>query len=99
MDTRTFFIVGLAVIGYFLWQAWQEDYAAPPAQPFTEIVADNSAADSDVIEAVADTSAVSADPTSERPGSYLSPAARPAKPAAPARWPRSPSKATCCVCI
>ena len=68
MDTRTFFIVGLAVIGYFLWQAWQEDYAAPPAQPFTEIVADNSAADSDVIEAVADTSAVSADPTSERPG-------------------------------
>ncbi len=70
MDTRTFFLVGLAAVGYFIWQAWQEDYASAQFPVATEIFApvDGINGGEDVIEAVADTNMVSGDPTSERPG-------------------------------
>lgn len=30
MDTRTFFLIALALVGFLLFQAWQQDYAAGP---------------------------------------------------------------------
>ncbi len=30
MDTRTFFLIALALVGFLLFQAWQEDYARTP---------------------------------------------------------------------
>lgn len=75
MDTRTFFIIGLAILGYFIWQAWQEDYARPPA-PAMEISAQGQAepAANDLIEAAADTSTA---PTSEAPAVVADGAAQP----------------------
>lgn len=38
MDTRTFFMIALAMVGFLLYQAWQEDYGH--SQPMAETVVD-----------------------------------------------------------
>ena len=32
-STRSFLLFALAFVGFLLWQAWQQDYSAPPPQP------------------------------------------------------------------
>ena len=40
-QTRTFLLIAWLVVGYFLWEAWQRDYATPaPAAPDAPLVAD-----------------------------------------------------------
>ncbi|MCB1634079.1 MAG: membrane protein insertase YidC [Xanthomonadales bacterium] len=75
MDTRTFFLIALAMVGFLGYQAWQEDYAQPkPVEPVESSLIADPLADESVPAALPASAAVPVDgaPTDSVTGEPIS---------------------------